>query len=191
MPIYRAVSKLDPHGYDAASSLRPPGNVPYLVDNLWEWARPKHLASRRVSAFASPLVELAAASANLNTADVYQVSVEAGRLACQIVRPEGISDAKFHPDVQHLRRLVIKSLPREWFALRAQDRADTAPLFLPCASRSDVEAALNGSQYFNLDEIQDAVTLWKDVQIFDMSAEPIDATGEIFFEGHYQLTKRA
>jgi hypothetical protein len=47
--IYRAVSKTKevknklfvPH-----STMRPPGNVPYIVDNLWEWARPRCLSSK-------------------------------------------------------------------------------------------------------------------------------------------------
>lgn len=191
MPIYRAVSSVYIDGYRAATSLRPPGNVPYLVDNLWEWARPEQFVSRRRSAFASPRVELAAASANLNTSDVYEISVEVGRTACQIVRPEGIPDAKFHPDVQRLRKLIITLLPRDWFALPARQRADIAPLFLPCASQSDIHDVLDGSGYFIAEEIKEAVTLWRDVQIFDMSAEPIDDTGEIFFDGPYRLTTRA
>lgn len=40
-------------------TMRPPGNVPYVVDNLWEWKRPERCADRRRSAFGSPRADLA------------------------------------------------------------------------------------------------------------------------------------
>lgn len=42
---------------------RTPGNVPYLVDNLWEYLRSENFPSRRHAVYASPTPELALANA--------------------------------------------------------------------------------------------------------------------------------
>jgi len=47
-------------------TMRPPGNIPYIVDNLWEWQRPDEYPNRRFSAYGSPNQSLALKSGPKN-----------------------------------------------------------------------------------------------------------------------------
>ena len=66
----------------AKNTMRPPGNVPYIVDNLWEWKRPKGYPNRRYSVFASPKPSLASASGP-EGGTVYRVEFEGKYKLCQ------------------------------------------------------------------------------------------------------------
>lgn len=60
MPIYRdrkvyQGQEITNKTYKPHATVRPPGNIPYVVVNLWEWKRPLAFPNRRFSAFDSPL----------------------------------------------------------------------------------------------------------------------------------------
>ncbi len=67
MKLYRSIKakngtfKLN---YDFKHTMRAPGNVPYIIDNMWEWLRSEDYPNRRFSAYASPSQELALQSGN-------------------------------------------------------------------------------------------------------------------------------
>jgi hypothetical protein len=180
--IFRAVrnpaSTVSPH-----STPRPPGNLPFYVDNIWESLRPAGFPSRRYSAFASPDPEQAAASAGLRPDQVYRVRLPRDTSACQIVRNAQPEDARYHSDVKMLRSMVIP----EWFKVSDENRRSVMALFAPCTSREDVEAALSYFPADVVDGIKTACSFWHDVQIFDPETPPPSSTGEIFFEGTYHL----
>lgn len=119
-------------GIGRQSTVRVPSNVPYVVDNLWESLRPKHMPSRRHAIYASPTVELALrnASAALRQGDEY--------VACRvIVDPDHIrvahlqvKDAREHSDI----RLISQWVSKYGHALAELPMAakhKLAPLFMP------------------------------------------------------------
>jgi hypothetical protein len=65
MPLYRCEQSDAEHANPRRKCLtrRPPSNVPYIVDNLWEWKRPEGYPNRRYSVFCSPSPEIARESA--------------------------------------------------------------------------------------------------------------------------------
>jgi hypothetical protein len=68
MPLYRAVPRenFNPDVIGRAhATRRVPSNVPFVVDNLWEYLRPEHLPSRRHAIYASPTPELALQNASV------------------------------------------------------------------------------------------------------------------------------
>lgn len=187
--IYRAVT--DPNRpIDAAPTTpRAPSNVPFFVDNVWEWLRPQHMPSRRFAAFASPSPELAAASASLPVSNARRVVLSSGARACQIRGGDRPDDARYHSDIKALTRLVLRQqLPRAWFGQPARERWPEAVLFMPCASAEEVEAAVSASELLNAASLRDASRFWSDVEIVEPEASAIPhRTGEIFFEGPYEL----
>ena len=93
--IYRVARKTDDSIIPAATTSRPPGNVPYYVDNIWEWLRPEGAPSRRKAAFASPTPELAAAGAQGNVADAWCVELVEAQFAYGLPQ---VGWAEFGPD---------------------------------------------------------------------------------------------
>src|SRR5699024_1257198 len=94
----------------ARTTSRPPGNVPYVVDNLWEWKRPARLPCRRQAVFASPSADLARAS-GADGARVYEVDLVGEFAAAQTM---GLDDSKFHPECRALPLLLQKQLGQTW-----------------------------------------------------------------------------
>jgi hypothetical protein len=97
-----------PLSVTSATTSRAPGNVPYFVDNIWEWLRPEHMPSRRKAAFASPTPELAAMGANGSVDDAWQVELSENQKAVQITRDPCPEDARFHGDVARLKSVVLR-----------------------------------------------------------------------------------
>ena len=64
-------------------TIRPPGNVPYVVDNLWEWKRPKNYPSRRFSVYAAPK-ESNAKKSGPDDGTVYRVEFKGKYKLCQV-----------------------------------------------------------------------------------------------------------
>jgi hypothetical protein len=191
--IYRVVhrSHLQQFPLDvvSATTSRAPGNVPYFVDNIWEWLRPDHMPSRRRASFASPEPELAALGAGGSVADAYQVELLDRQPAVQIVRDPRPEDARFHSDVARLKTLVLRQqLEKSWYDLPATERLAEATLFLPCATASEIEEAIRTSQFLNASEIQASSTFWSDVDLFAADEKPPHPRGEIFFAGAYRIT---
>ena len=66
------------------TTMRPPKNIPYLVDNLWEWKRPKEYPCRRFSVFASPSEEIALKSGKAG-GTVFRVEFNGKYRICQVM----------------------------------------------------------------------------------------------------------
>lgn len=191
MTIYRAVKNPKALEIGRFETPRAPSNIPFYVDNIWEWLRPVGFPSRRHSAFAAPTKQLAAKAINCSIDNVYEVELARDAIACQIVRSENPEDAKFHPDLKRLRELVIGRLPSSWFQSDLTERFKIGALFLPCCPPEQVDTLMRDCKILKQDEIRRATTIWKDVEIIS----PMELTsnmhesGEIFFEGGYRLKK--
>lgn len=109
--IYRAIKpdKFSSSLIAYKKTRRPPGNVSYVVDNLWEWVRPEGYPNRRYAGFASPTPELTCKAAGPDSR-AYRVEFAGRYSLCQV---KGYEDAKDHPEVKTLRRLLLKRSVRD------------------------------------------------------------------------------
>lgn len=184
MELYRAVpsSRLDVASEVLArqSTIRIPSNVPYVVDNLWEWLRPEEMPSRRHAIYASPSAELALtnASAPLDEGDHY--------VACRvIVDPADIRiaqlsvrDAREHSDIRLLGRW-INSHAQTIAQLELEKKQRLAPLFMPGLRADELEKLICSDtlvaefcQYSS-----SYSTFWTEAV-----SQPSNEEGELFFE---------
>lgn len=188
--IYRVARNIGDGSYAPATTSRAPGNVPYYVDNIWEWLRPDGAPSRRRAAFASPTPELAATGAQGDVADAWRVELVDGQSAYQIVKGESPQDAKYHGDIARLKSLIIGELRRcSWFDLPLSERKPELDLFVPCVSQADMQAIVDASTRLDAETLRAACSFWSDVEAFDSRNEPPHPTGEIFFDGAYRLVR--
>lgn len=186
--IYRAVRNPKTLHVAARTTLRPPGMVPYFVDNIWEWLRPANMPTRRSAAFASPSAELAANAIGGSLEDVYMIELLDGQMAVQLVRSPDPSDAKYHNDLKRLRNVVLReSLGDEWAGKPLNLKGLAAALFTPCLSKKEVAEILGNSEYLNAAKIRAASTFWDDVKWIDPDDVTPSQEGEIFFSGAYKL----
>jgi hypothetical protein len=179
MQIYRAVPRRSfkpEHVHTRHPGIRLPGNVPYLVDNVWEFTRPADKPSRRHAVYASPTAEHALNGA----AGVGQP--QDGFIACRVEfrKPTktfqlSVADARYHPDVKKLQNAVHDKLAGKT-PLRFDGKLALAPLFLPGMTRDELQVAMAGNAElrFLVEELAACVTLWGDT--------PDTAAGELFFE---------
>lgn len=180
MKIFRAVPR---DGYEPGKvhqwrdGSRLPGNVPYLVDNMWEFTRPQDKPSRRRAVFASPSAELTlqGASAGGLSADKYVPCELIFSLPMPVPFQLSVPDARFHPDVSKLPKLVNHHL-KGWGNRGFERKMALAPLFLPGIAADELLIAMQASQELRelVETAAAAVTMWSDI------AAP--ATGEISFE---------
>jgi len=196
--IYRAVSenkKVSNTLFKPYPTMRPPGNVPYIVDNLWEWKRPDEFPNRRFSAFASPTPELAIEAVGGNS-NVYKVEfngVIKKTGLCQVVPSNKIrnpEDSKFHPECKVLKKLLIKKLGHNWFGKDISEKQKIASLWMPCLKKEEVEVLFQSAEELRRirDEIYDSIQYWNDVVLFENTDNVPDHKGELFFEylnGYY------
>jgi hypothetical protein len=70
--MYRATANFTPEIVQAATIPRALGNVPFFIDNIWECAPLNEFPSRRLSTFAAPHAEGAAACASCTLDQVYR-----------------------------------------------------------------------------------------------------------------------
>lgn len=187
--MYRGTANFTHETFAAATTPRAPGNVPFLVDNVWEWLRPASFPSRRFSAFAAPSIDGAAASAACSTYQVYRVELLDAQPVCQLINGQRPEDAKFHADIESLKRLIIRTLPREWYQRPPFERGIEAVLFLPCATHDDIDMVMQKSTLIDADNIRNSCSFWRDVALLqgDLMLQEMHHTGEIFFEGRYRL----
>ncbi|WP_435607961.1 hypothetical protein [Pseudomonas knackmussii] len=184
MDLFRAIpfSQLDKaeKGQRRYSTVRIPNNVPYLVDNLWEWLRPQSMPSRRYAIYASPTPELALANASAPLGDGEHY------IACRvIVDPEhlriaqlSVSDAREHPDIRAVARWV-GSHGQALTALELVEKQRVAPLFMPGLGREELEhLRLAHSLVAEICHyVQEVSTFWS------AAAKPVASSeGELFFE---------
>jgi hypothetical protein len=182
-PMYRldnaALDKNNPQ--KSRPTRRIPGNVPYVVDNLWEWVRPDHFPSRRHCVCASPKAALAQKFGGSSAGTVFQVQRIVGGKIAQIKQ----QDAKLHDEARTLHKTLLKLLDSNWLsnASLAEKKA-IAPLWMPCLSRDEVESLfITIPRLAKIKENLIAeIRFWKEAKIAPLNEPwPFD-DGEIFFE---------
>jgi len=159
-------------------TLRLPGNVAYVVDNLWEHLRPPTMPCRRHAVYASPTRALA--RANLSADDkgagavVYRVVISGPATVAQLQ----VSDARLHQDNSRIRRLVRERIGALQEAAPAE-RRELGVLFWPGATAAEWTDMIAKSVLARefVDEMMAVSTFWDDATNF-----PADQAGELFFE---------
>lgn len=158
---------------------RLPSNVPFAIDNIWEYTRPDTMPSRRHSVYASPTPALALAGASQGSAsrDDYVVCRLELVGSPRLLQIE-VEDARYHRDVEAVQREILRRLRvGDWAQAPLEHKLALAPLFLPGVTRAELQQALR--RHALLAEVVDSaaaqVTLWTP------PAAP-NAQGEIFFE---------
>lgn len=162
MDLFRAVpeSRLSDAPYLRQATTRIPGNIPYVVDNLWEWLRPEQMPSLRHAVYASPTAELA-----LNNASAHRHADER-YIACRVVvDPEVIRvahlqvrDAREHSDI----RMVSKWLSQNSRVLTEVSLVESRP-FLPGLLRSELEQLRQANPWVQqcCEHLQQHSTFWQ------------------------------
>ena len=181
MKLFRAVSRKH---YEEGKIIRRnagrrlPSNVPYLVDNLLEFARPADKPSRRHSVYASPTPELALLYAVAEGAD------RSNYIVCELrcVKSPSLiqlscQDAKLHPDILMLQQFVNRRLGDMSAAPVAQKMA-LATLCLPGVSPEELTAAMKTTPFLDSLVLDAAST----VTFWNPSPEQVAPDGELFFE---------
>jgi len=155
---------------------RTPSNIPYVVDNIWEWLRPKNMPSRRYSVYASPVFKLAQKYATVNDM-ICIVELHGDSKAVQLA---AYQDAKLHPDVRTLPKFIMTHLGQKWLESDIESKLNVGKLFIPLLSKEEVESILNTSNMRKLKEqiIKESL-FWNDISIVDDDYELTE--GELFF----------
>lgn len=162
----------------SATTRRAPANVPYLVDNLWEWKRPRDFPSRRFSVFASPLAELALKSAGEGRR-AYRVELLGEACIAQV----NVPDSKDHPDCRTLRGLVKQLLGQSWIDAALSAKLDAGRLFIPCLTDTELDELFSTSRLREVKtQLWNGINYWEDVRLVH-EAEPWPyPNGELFFK---------
>jgi hypothetical protein len=198
MSIYRAHEGKEPDTFEEARdrpTRRPPSNVSYVVDNLWEWTRPECYPDRRSSKFASPNYEQALRSRGLpvgQVQSVFRLEFVGDPVVAQLsVRDEEgglVRDAKSHPDCKKLRKLLIKKLDggRDRFFWPSQPMEDKHPasqLFQPCLTAEEVDHLFDIVEELqpHKEEIRRRITYWDDLELIEPDSL-YNQAGEILFQ---------
>lgn len=186
-PIYRAAKPgIDGSFIKYRETRRPPGNVPYIVDNLWEWVRPEGYPNRRYSAYASPTKELAIKAAGKGFC-AYKVKIEGDFLLCQV---KGYEDSKYHPECRELRRLLFNKIGSAWPGdplrrkVGQEGPGGIGQLFIPCLTKEEVEQIFQEDDLLRAlkDDFRKAIKYWESVSLINSGEAFPDPVGEIFFE---------
>ena len=180
--LYRAVPVTDSsiHGKEEGPrrSARLPMNVPYVVDNLWEYLRPESMPCRRHAVYASPSSALAAsyisAAAKGRGTAVYELLISGTAKVVQLA----IEDAKLHADIRVIRELLQDS-SEELLASPWEAKQAASLLFMPGAGKADLNQCMDASPFAKKFIAQAAAksTFWSDARNGLFSP-----TGEVFFE---------
>lgn len=159
---------------------RAPGNVPYLVDNLWEWRRPKEFPNRRHSVFASPTPALAEEAGGAANGRVFCVKMDlANSRICQILE----RDARYHPDVKVLPKLINEALGPVWMDEPMDRKTEVAALWTPCLSGKDVDHLFRTTSLAPLRQfVWDAISFWEGARLVMPEGDLPYLEGEIFFQ---------
>lgn len=181
MNLYRAVSRssfvADKKHYGFVNSIRIPKNVPYVVDNLWEWLRPDHMPSRRYAIYASPSIELALWNASAGDGDFVACKINFDRSKVKVAQLM-VEDARNHPDIRLLSN-IISGYGSVMANASFEKRRDIGILFTPGISREDLNLLRTSVIEVNeiCREFAQKSTFWNEaaMDIFEHS-------GEVFFE---------
>jgi hypothetical protein len=182
--LFRAIpqSKLaeSSDGYRRQTTLRIPSNVPYVVDNLWEWLRPDSMPSRRHAVYASGSPELALenASAPLADGDCYVACrVVVGADEIRVAQLQ-ISDARNHEDIRMISRWLSRH-SRDFTEISLAQRQVLALLFSPGLRQEELEDMRQQNPLIErlCVHVQEHSTLWSTA-----TTAPNATAGELFFE---------
>lgn len=166
--------------------MRCPRNVPYIVDNLWEWKRPAAFPNRRFSAFASPRQCLAKEEGPVGGTVFFVIFKNRVKL-CQLT---GTKDSKYHRDINLLNKLMSSIIEQLSLKEKTSYEKELKRLWTPCLTKTDIDKLFKKIEILKAirDEIYNAITYWDDaILIRDVNNIP-DEKGEIFFEavdGYY------
>lgn len=177
--MYRALPKSDlaeTKILRRQQSTRVPVNVPYLVDNLWEYLRPAHAPSRRHAIYASPSAEQALASASRG-ADNAVCEVVIHDAHCRIVQLS-VPDAKEHKDIKTVMRVASALFAQLFNNMSDDHKLAYAPLFMPGTAAEQTAVLLRRPELQQLFDATNACTMWKDASHTVNPGHP----GELFFE---------
>jgi hypothetical protein len=209
--LFRAQRNVDGPRQPRKSTDRWPGNVPFLVDNLWEWHRALQFGSypsRRQSVFAHARRKLSEEYAADNPGDgmtVYRVILVDAFKLCQL--HNHLRDARDHPDCKNLPALVKRVLSEQgltadggWAAAATPtDRQQVGRLWTPGLTAGEVQtlAGQNAEVQRLLETVEPAITFWRTVRFVDETTcgsgpwfSVLSGDGEIFFDptgGCYEL----
>lgn len=183
MDFFRAVpsNKVDlTRRYTRQETRRLPSNVPYFVDNIWEWLRPEGAPCRRHAAYASPTPELALENASADHLEkseysVFRLQFDARPVMHQLSKP----DARDHSDIKAFQKEFMSVVGIEFAGLPLVEKLELAPLFMPGVSKYELETAAKESALLSkiLARCQGKSTFWKDFGVIDAMS-----SGELFFE---------
>lgn len=181
MKLYRAIPKenMSDKTYKRLPTKRAPTNIPYVVDNIWEYLRPEMFPSRRHAAYASPTRQLALENASAVTKDGYIVTEVVFSNTNYKIAHIQVSDARFHKDVKAIANCVINHLGKDFTNLSLKEKSTHSALFLPGVSKEELQ------DYFNLNEFNKSLEeKIKEISVFwsEASLTPQEHDGELFFE---------
>ena len=184
MPIvyYRAVKSLSAAEQVKVHRWRPtmrlPTNVPYIVDNLWEFLRPADMPSRRHAVYVSPSPQLALQCAarpeERDGFSAYEVEIVGDYTITQL----SVEDARYHSDVAAVLTLVKAHQP-SWQGCEWTTRLRLGMLFAAGSTKTDwnrlVDEDATTADFVNL--LMRTSQFWK-------TANPprTNCNGELFFE---------
>lgn len=193
--LYRSIkepTENDQLIFQYRDTMRAPSNVPYIVDNLWEWARPDGYPCRRHASYASPTPKLALESGP-GGGKAYQVRF-LGQIS--IAQVKGCSDSKEHPDCKKLKKVTIHLLRQQiddwWLDWDIGIKQQLGQLWMPCLRKSEMDYLFAHVPELNKihRELRSYITYWNDIEIINPNQGGFpDKDGEIFFEARdgYQL----
>ena len=177
--IYRAVPRadlLDNAVLTRLPTTRVPVNVPYLVDNIWEYLRPAHAPSRRHAIYASPSAEQALASASKGE-DIVVCELVIKDVEYRVAQLS-VVDAKLHKDIRNIMRVASRLFAQLFDGMSEQDKLVYAPLFMPGATANLTAAVLRRRELADLLEVANASSMWLEARYV---VTP-NHDGELFFE---------
>lgn len=110
---------------------------------------------------------------------VYRVEFASAKgCVCQIVEP----DARIHPDVKSLPRLVNALLGCDWMDRSLREEQAIAALWAPCLSKEEVDCLFESPTLMPLRQtLWDGVSFWSHARLVDISRSLPYSEGEIFF----------
>lgn len=180
------IFRLDTQSADSKNPYKPqptrraPGNVPYIVDNLWEWTRPESFPNRRHSVYASPTAELAKSAGGAFGGQVFKLVIPGENAKiCQIEQ----WDAREHPEVKSLTKWINAKLGHSWISGTLKDKQDIAALWAPCLTKDEVEQLFGCGKLKELrDEIWGIIKFWEQASLLTGNQALSNSIGEIFIE---------
>lgn len=162
---------------------RLPKDIPFLVDNIWEWVRSiryPHFPSRRHSLFAAASIEAAKAWSSTNS-QVFEVLIEPTELVAQQMFHKPV---RLHCDLKLIHGLVVEAVQKSGWADRIiTDKSSSSPLFAPGLTGQEVEEVISSwPTIANIkQDLLDAPKFWREISLVE-SQHVSPSLGEVFFE---------